>query len=304
MTDQRAILGVTWSNDGAQVRVRDEGRQASQFRKPIGMVLNYRLEPGEPLRRWCVGHHDQVFGYVDCATQLTPDESGRTCSRCAAAEAIFASQLHHAHTQPRRGTATPMGQHLEQKNILYLAGFRDGSIKIGTSTATRSQKRLLEQGAWLAIKVAEATDGYAVREIEDQVTAELGITQAVLGGRKLKGLVEPLSDAELTKKLEQRARSVLDMIVDASDTRLSVLGQPWQNPEVANPIWSEVRRYPLDLRRGSHDLEVRGIVGRMMAAARPSSGDVFAIDPQKIYGVELPLGDYVSDEIVIQDSLF
>lgn len=304
MANTRSILGVEWTTDAVKVRVRDEGRDASRLRNPVGMVLNYRLEPGEPVRRWCVGHHDQVFGYVDCATELAPDESGRTCSRCSAAEAIFASQLHHAHTQPRRGTATPMGRHLEQKNILYLAGFRDGSVKVGTSTATRSQKRLLEQGAWQAIKVAEAADGYAVREIEDQVTTELGITQAVLGGRKLKGLVEPLADAELGQVLDRHARQVIDLVADSSDARLTVLGAAWRNPEATNPVWGEVRRYPLDLRRGSHDLEIRAIVGRMVAVARPASPDLFAIDLQKLFGVELPLGEFVSDEIVIQDSLF
>ncbi len=297
---QRSILGVTWSNDQAMLRIRDGNDTISALVPPIGLHLNYWI--GAEPRRRCVGHISQTDGYRDCSSR--PEPRSRTCTSCSIADAMFASQLHHAHNEPERVTEQAMLDHFQQPNVLYLAAFRDGSVKIGTSTATRVQKRLLEQGAWRAVLVAETTDGYVVRVAEDLITSNLGIPQSVSASRKLAGLANPLDEPELDERLEPLADRVRQLIgADADSGVVSTLTW-WSNPAAQRSVWQQVRSYPLDPRRGAHDLEILDVVGRMVAARRTNTSDVFAIDLQKLYGIELAIGNHEPDELVIQDSLF
>ena len=48
-----------------------------------------------------------------------------------------------------------MAAYLSHPHRLYLAAFRDGSIKVGTTRGSSGHTRLIEQGAWLAAYVAE-----------------------------------------------------------------------------------------------------------------------------------------------------
>jgi len=294
-----ALIALHWDDHVPQLRVREDGAQATTVIDPLGLKLNYQVS-ADPVR-WCVGHHEQGAGYVDCRTRLK--EPGKSCPRCQSAEAIFASQLHHAHTQPRR-LSSEMGRHLQQENLLYVAGFRDGSVKIGTSTRPRIEKRLLEQGAWLAILVALSTDGYAVREVEDQITQELQLPQAVQAGRKVSGLARPIDDDDLRSTLQTLATSVHTLLDERADARLHPREDAWENPAVGDNRWTGLLSYPLRLGRGSHDLAVEGMVGRSAALRRSGTDDVFVADLGKLFGIEIELGNFTSDEIAIQTSLF
>ena len=279
-----------------------------------GLRLNYRLV-GEPTRR-CIGHvpfrsagaAGGGADYHDCVR--APQAGSRTCERCGIVEATFASNLHHAHT---RGTAEldpAVVDHLQQPNRLYLAAFRDGSVKVGTSTLSRTQKRLEEQGAWMALLVAETSNGIAVRSLEDMVTEVWSLPQAVNARRKIKGLIDPLPDTELDARLRTAARDVASLMERVPDDRVRPLavgddpGTEWRHPMADHPALANVLAYPLTLTSGNHDLEVVTAVGRALLVRRSSGADVFAIDPAPLYGIELDMGDYGSDEIAIQDSLF
>ncbi len=296
----RTILGVEWSADGPQIRVRDDRADTSTLIDPAGVQLSYRLDDAPT--RTCVGHHSQTSGYIECTSK--PEDRKRTCVKCSIAEATFASQLHHAHTEPERLTNQSMIDHMQQPNVLYLAAFRDGSVKIGTSTAVRSEKRLLEQGAWRARLVAEATDGLAVRVVEDLITRELFVPQSVSASRKLSGLCQPLSDDDLDARLDPLAETVERLITDQASEHVVSTNTLWTNPASNDPLWSQVRSYPNNLKRGAHNLTLGSFVGRMAAARHSESGDHFAIDLQPIYGIELELGDHQPDEVAVQDQLF
>ncbi len=313
MPETRTLLGVVWRDSEPFVRLRDDGAPASLLVPAAGLRLNYRLV-GAPSRE-CVGHVPFRAGansargdYYDCLR--TPQDASRTCERCGIVEATFASNLHHAHT---RGTAEldpAVVDHLQQPNRLYLAGFRDGSIKVGTSTLSRTQKRLEEQGAWMARLVAETTNGIAVRSLEDLVTEVWALPQAVNARRKIKGLVDPLSDDELDARLGAAARDVARLMDRAPDERVRPLavgedpGERWRHPMADHPALRNVLDYPLALTSGNHDLEVITAVGRALLVRRSFGDDVFAIDPASLFGLVLDMGDYGSDEIAIQDSLF
>lgn len=380
---RRVLLGVGWVSskpDGASeiagapaddepdggpvVRLRDDDEPASRLVAAAGLALNYRLD-AEPVRR-CVGHvpfRSSRGDYYDC--DRMPEQGKRTCGRCAIVDATFASNLHHAHTRGMAELDPAIRSHLQQPNRLYLAAFRDGSIKVGTSTVGRSHKRLAEQGAWMARFVAETTDGLSVRSLEDLVTEVWSLPQSVSARRKISGLVDPLGDAELDARLDEAATRVGELMARTPDDRVTplvgidvtgqgspgaasrpgqasregleraakrvegsaelhdrspdqreeasdaigMLGEPWRHPMAGHPALAKVREYPLALTSGRHELRVLTAIGRILLARRIAADgqpgpDVFAIDPARLFGIELDIGNYGSDEIAIQDSLF
>jgi len=307
--DQMMLLGVLWQDHLPFLRVRRSGNHPSEKVPVSGQRLSYRIED-EPVRA-CLGHVPFRPGggdYFDCHS--TPRSGSRVCERCAIVEATFASNLHHAHTKGSAELDPSILRHLEQPNRLYLAAFRDGSIKVGTSTLSRSERRLEEQGAWMARFVAETPNGRLVRHLEDAVTEELGLPQAVSAVRKLRGLVNPIPDAALAKQLDDFASNVKTNVVRRWDavpvdtTDVASLAEQWSHPMAEHPALAGAIEYPLRLLRGRHDLELITAIGRHILARRPGGTDVFIFDPKPLFGIWPDIGDYGSDEIAIQDSLF
>ncbi len=299
----RVITGLTWASGEPLVRVRDDGAAASEVVPLLGLVLNYQADRDAP--RLCVGKtpfRSADGDHYDCANR--PESGSKLCTQCSISDATFASNLHHAHTKDRADIDPAIAEHLRQPNVLYLAAFRDGSVKVGTSTAKRHHKRLTEQGAWRALLVATTTDGYAVRDIEDRVTAELEIPQSVSIGRKLDGMASPVPDTRLDEELAWRADQVRDLQDRMADSRIESQRESWSFPGGDAAVWQSLHRYPVRLDTGQHDLEVVAACGRAAAVQRRGTADVFVADIGQLFGIELRLGDYESDELAVQDSLF
>lgn len=302
------LLELNWADPGPTVRVRDEDAHTSSHIPLIGLRLNYRLDSGS--KRMCLGH--RAFGgdgavYIDCLRAPAP--GSKKCVRCAVHDAAFAANVHHGHTKDRRGIDAKFAKHLDQPNRLYLAGFRDGSIKVGTSTKGRSIQRLAEQGAWTARFVAEASDGFVVREIEDLVTEFVGVSQAVSVRRKLAGVISPQPDEVLDDAIEASASKIRSLVTGLADDRLRSAGERWRFPGREGSAWSSPIAYPLSLASGSHDLEVIDGCGRIVALKRHRSDgsidpEVFVADIGQLYGSVLEVGEFISDEISVQSTLF
>jgi hypothetical protein len=296
------LTGMTWAGGSPALRVRRNG--APSVLEPLaGFALQYSTGP-EAVRH-CVGHkpfRDTSTPWMDC--DRLPLHDGRTCDRCAASNATFASQLHHAHNKGASELDSAVRAHLDQPNHLYLAAFRDGSIKVGTSTAPRLSTRLDEQGAWTANIVADARDGFAVRTLEDRVTVELGLPQSVSVVRKLDGLVHPQPLTQLREELGHWTKNVTQLIERSSDERIEASDATWTFAGHDDPLFEGLHPYPLKLESGNHDLEFLGASGRVAVLQRPGTNDRFVVDVRKLYGIELTLGHVVPDELAVQDSLF
>ena len=131
------IVGTSWSSGTASVRARHVGEQTSRLEPLVGLRLRYRAGVDSP--RHCLGHvpFRRASGYyVDCANR--PEPGGRKCGQCAIVDATFASSLHHAHTRGQAELDPAVVEHLAQPNVLYVAAFRDLSLKVGTSTEVRA----------------------------------------------------------------------------------------------------------------------------------------------------------------------
>ncbi len=313
------VLGLSWESGQAKLRMRvpevaPTVNSASELVAAAGLELNYRVGP-DPTRH-CIGHVSSAKnggGYKDCFNRPQPTE--KTCVNCAVAEATFASNLHHAHTRDRAELDPNMVDHLEQTNILYLAAFRDGSIKVGTSTEHRKIKRWTEQGAWRAIEVASVSDGFLVRRLEDLVTEKLGVPQSVAVKRKLAGMASPQATEVLDDRLLPLTEEIhglmssLDRLPGAAEWQsatdeLEPTSQMWSFPGAEDEVWEGLYLYPARLDSGTHHLEVIEMCGRMAVLARPGSDDRFVADLGRLFGIELDLGQYEPDRLAIQDSLF
>ncbi len=258
----------------------------------------------------CLGH--RAFGasgsvYIDCLRG--PKPGSRKCVRCSVVDAAFASNVHHAHRQDRRNLDPLFAQHLAQPNILYLAAFPDGSIKVGTAVEHRLEQRLREQGAFLGRLIARATDGYVVREAEDLIAEFVGISQSVGIGRKLSGLLHPLPEHTIQAELDWVATKAVGLLTALKDPRLSLIDEPWINPRSGATAWDCPLLYPLELGRGSHDLEVLDAMGRIVALGRQGrtgrrEPEILLADIGQLFGYVLDVGDYRSDEIAVQPALF
>jgi len=299
----RTILGLSWAAGVPEVRLVDDQAEVSTLQPVVGLQLNYRAGP-DALRR-CLGRapfRKADASHTDCLNR--PEKGSRLCRQCSISDATFASNLHHAHTKDRATIDPAIAEHLRQPNLLYLAAFRDGSIKVGTTTSKRATKRLAEQGAWRARLVAQASDGYAVREIEDRATEELGLAQSVSISRKLDGMASPVPDDNLIEMLVRHATAVDELRARMSDKRLDAHRDQWIFPNSDAELWTGLHRYPLKLNTGQHDLEVVAACGRMVVVQRCGTTDVFVADLGQLYGIEMVIGDYESDELAVQDSLF
>lgn len=300
------LLGSDWGEDGCRLRIRRPGAP-STLTAAVGLDLNYRADPAT--RRHCLGHQSPKRNqgrYLDCDNRPRPGE--KTCTSCAIADAEFAADLHHAHTKPVDQIHESVRQHLQRANVLYLAAFRDGSVKVGTSTATRRGTRLTEQGAWRAVEVAEVGDGIAVRRLEDLVTEHLGLPQAVATTRKLRGMLTPRSDDELDAVLTERAVEVHALMASDAGRAAAEDATPtdrrWASAQVTAPAWERTHPYPLALDAGQHHLTIEAMCGRLAAVSRPDGADRFVIDVGRLYGREIEIGSFRSDEVAVQDSLF
>lgn len=282
--------------------MRRADAEASELVDLVGAHLRYRVAPGGSAQ--CLGHTARSKDgaeYVDCSR---PPHEGRQCERCRTIDNVMAASMHQSHKLGRGAVDGRIAAHLDQPHRLYVAVFRDGSIKVGTTAGATGGHRLVEQGAWLARYAAVAQDGFVVRELEDLVTETLGVQQAVTVQRKLAGLVTPRSDADLDGQLAEVAGRVVALVELMADPRIEPAAQDWSNPAVDSPVWRRVVRYPSALDQGAHDLTIVGAVGRVVAVTRPGFDETFAADLGPLFGVEIELGEHEPDEVALQTALF
>ncbi len=308
LVSSRILIELSWSQHEPRVRVRDELARTSAHVPLIGLELNYRLDASSS--RLCLGH--RAFGgdgavYIDCTRK--PKPGAKKCVRCSVHDVAFAANIHQAHKKDRRDIDPFFALHLAKPNLLYLAGFRDGSIKVGTTTEQRCVERLREQGAWLARFIGRASDGFVVREMEDLVTEFVGVAQSVSARRKLTGLERPCSTEALFERIDDRAGKAVSLIEGLDDDRLTAMSEDWTFPGQARPWWKAPVLYPVSLEVGSHDLQVIDACGRSVLLTRRSSAgtidpDMFLADIGQLFGWELELGQFTADAIAMQPSLF
>ena len=293
-------LKVLWENTQPFIQIYDHDSEKITLQSLIGYSLSYQVPT--PSERVCVNYGDLLQAEKQNRCEKIV-KSGKKCDNCIREDNIFASQFHSVHKKDRSSISQKILKRMQKENILYIAGFFDGSTKVGTSASNRIQTRLLEQGAIHAVLMAETPDGITVRLLEDLITEELGIGQAVSIGKKIDGLLKPLMRDALQKELKIISRKVKDCISTSGITDIKEITSTWDNEYSAETCWDTIQKYPISLSSGNHDLKVKSVVGRV-AALSHTSGMTLAADLNELLGITVESGKIAGDEISVQAQLF
>ena len=293
-------LKVLWENTQPFIQIYDHDSEKITTQSLIGYSLSYQVPT--PSERVCVNYGDLLQAEKQNRCEKIV-KSGKKCDNCIREDNIFASQFHSVHKKDRSSISQKILKRMQKENILYIAGFFDGSTKVGTSASNRIQTRLLEQGAIHAVLMAETPDGITVRLLEDLITEELGIGQAVSIGKKLDGLLNPLMRDALQRELKIISRKVKDCISTSGITDIKEITSTWDNEYSSETCWDTIQKYPISLSSGNHDLKVKSVVGRV-AALSHNSGMTLAADLNELLGITVESGKIAGDEISVQAQLF
>ena len=296
------LAAVQWQDQKPSLEFRFQGTEPPEFKGANELELKFRIA-AEGKRR-CIGTVERSKdGTISVPCDL-PAKGLRLCERCQTKDNIAAANMHQAHRRGRESINKSMAEYLTHPHRLYLAIFRDGSLKVGTTRGSSGGNRLVEQGAWYAKYLAQVDDGFMVRELEDLATEELGINQAVDTRKKFAGHLEPLSNQELIDRLERLSNETEGLISKEIGTRGVLLGERWSNPRTEDPMWSDLIAYPAAINQGAHEFTIQSMVGRLAGCNRQGFEENFLLDLQPLVAQPLENGNFEVDELVMQESLF
>ena len=92
----------------------------------------------------------------------------------------------------------------QNPHFVYLAYFAPGVIKVGISQEERGIRRLLEQGARLALKLETFTSALIARQYEAKIARLDGVVETMPIHKKLELIKQPFNRADGEKKLQQK----------------------------------------------------------------------------------------------------
>ncbi len=146
--------------------------------------------------KYCTGwvnfenHSSQV-----CPDGATVDEKYENCLKCRNRTG-FNPAFYHADSVSAQQEKINQNPH-----FVYLAYFAPGVIKVGISQEERGIRRLLEQGARLALKLETFSSALIARQYEAKIASLSGIMETVAASKKLELIKHPLDTAAAEKTL-------------------------------------------------------------------------------------------------------
>ena len=302
MTNSMYLCGGTaWDEEGAFLRLLQSGGR-SMLRLAPGAELRFRIR--SEAARYCLGYElvrDDGRKNQPCPGNAAA-ERGYQCKRC-----FFQDEgrlVHNSH----RGGGLPAGlrSYLARPQWLYIATFADGTTKVGTAADRRKILRLTEQGALAAQYVARAANGLQVRVLEDEISAALGLPQAVRAGHKCAALAAPLPDEELRAVNSGHADGARAVLFDRDPEGFEVVKESWPRPAAFATVLEEDAPglYPLALSTGDHGLRIRGMLGSTALTATDDAGLHFLADLTALKGQRIELGAFATNLPALQQPLF
>ena len=149
--------------------------------------------------KYCTGwvdfenHCSQV-----CPDGATVDGKYENCLKCRNRTG-FNPAFYHANS-----VSTRQEKINQQPHFVYLAHFAPGVIKVGISQEKRGIRRLLEQGARLALKLETFSSALIARQYEAKIARLDGIVETMPIHKKLELIKQPFDRADGEKKLQQK----------------------------------------------------------------------------------------------------
>jgi hypothetical protein len=293
--------GVTWASGAPSLLLADTATATLAAVDVMGLRIGVKAAGGG---RFCTGRYGfaGTFGVepLPCPQQAQAGPGGQ-CAACLGRDDFrFA---HHAHKGGQAPAA--LTAYLGQPHLLYVATFAHAASKVGTAAAPRRVSRLDEQGPVHATYLLQVSDGRAVRVLEDTLSRDAGLTQAIRGSAKL---------AALTNPDPRQARTAHEGAVGRALAALTALGirpepEEWTPPacgaELRSQRQGERLAYPHDLREGEHGFQVESCSGSHALVRLAPGGDArYVLDLNALKGRRVLIGSYTSPAMPLQGSLF
>ena len=130
-----------------------------------------------------------------CPDGATVDEKYENCLKCRNRTG-FNPAFYHADSVSAQQEKINQNPH-----FLYLAYFSPEVIKVGISQEARGIRRLLEQGARLALKLETFASALIARQYEAKIASLSGIMETVAANKKLGLIKQPLDAATAEQAL-------------------------------------------------------------------------------------------------------
>ena len=185
MPDNFLLVYTSFNTDNQpfiDCQIGDEIKRRELFGRKLSLEFDFST-------KYCTGwvdfdnHCSQV-----CPDGATVDGKYENCLKCRNRTG-FNPAFYHADSVSAQQEKINQNPH-----FVYLAYFAPGVIKVGISQEKRGIRRLLEQGARLALKLETFSSALIARQYEAKIASLSGIMETVAASKKL-GLIRRTLDA-------------------------------------------------------------------------------------------------------------
>ncbi len=124
--------------------------------------------------RVCIGYAANVprYFFVPCDRKVV---GIRQCDKCRGLSKSHVCEM----CDMTRCRIPELDMYCQHLHYVYLAFFSVDDVKVGITTSSNFENRIVEQGAILALKIAWASNRLEARELERTVAKELGVTEKI-----------------------------------------------------------------------------------------------------------------------------
>lgn len=208
------LLSYISFNDDSQPFIDAETEEGIERIPILGQELTLQIDLSE---KYCVGWVDfEKKTGVPCPDSATVEVKYESCLKCRNRTG-FNPAFYHASSvseQQEKINAQP--------HYVYLACFASSNVKVGISQESRGVRRLLEQGARIAVKLDTFDSALIARQYEDRISKLPGFIDHVTGSKKLDLLKLPF-DAELAKTEMKNRVSEIEKSLNVSFDKAEII---------------------------------------------------------------------------------
>jgi hypothetical protein len=233
--------------------------------------------------RMCIGSRDSTGNNVRCPERRAVPLKGLRCGPCSAMDqldpCIRCSGASCSASDTRKSRCQ------NSQYAVYLAVFKDQTLKVGVSTLGRVKTRWLEQGADFAGVISTAHGGMSARQTEESIGHLTGIAKQVRGERKASTITQ-LLDLSTADNLARSFLESNDILPSESKFTLEDLSSYYGLSEVDTQprLW----RFVAGSRNSQHLVgDVVGVKGSHLVIR---NGSAFTVtDIKQLIGYTLSL---------------
>lgn len=212
----------------------------------LGEKLNLEFDFSE---KYCTGYVDfEKRCSVACPEKELVDTKYENCMKCRDRTGFNPAFYHASSISEQQEKIN------QQPHFVYLAYFAPDAIKVGISQEARGLRRVLEQGARIAIKIETFGSALVARQYEERIANQPAVIENITGRKKLQLLKEPFDMSSATKLLEAKKAEIE-----------SALGVEFKSAELieADKFFATT---PVDTEKAIDMTDTKDVVGEVVAS--------------------------------------